>query len=71
MKAAKFGLTPREIQILTAIVQEWTTKETAERCHLAVSSVEQARSRIYRKMKVRSGVGAAVKAIREEMVVLP
>jgi len=70
MKAAKFGLTLREMQILNALVWDWSTKETAERFHLAISTVEQARGRIYNKMHVRSGVGAAVKAIREQMVEL-
>lgn len=70
MKASKFGITRRELQVLDAIVRDWSIKQTAHHYHLALSSTEQIRRRIYRKLKVRSAVGAAVKAIQEGMVLI-
>ncbi|MCY7352774.1 MAG: response regulator transcription factor [Cytophagaceae bacterium] len=54
------SLSPREIEILRLVGQEYTTVEIADRLCLGVSTIESHRSSLMQKLHLKSGVGLGI-----------
>ncbi len=63
-----YGLTPRERQILTDVVNGFTYREIAARYNIAASTVKKHILHIYQKLDVSSRAEFVRKAIREKLV---
>ncbi|MCX7788564.1 MAG: response regulator transcription factor [Spirochaetes bacterium] len=63
-----YGLTPRERQILTDVVNGFTYREIAARYSIAASTVKKHILHIYQKLDVNSRAEFVKKAIREKLV---
>jgi len=50
-------LTTREIEILQLIANEWKSSAIAEKCHITISTVENHRKNIFRKLEVSNVAG--------------
>jgi DNA-binding NarL/FixJ family response regulator len=57
-------LSDREMQVLKCISQEYTSTEIADRLHLAVSTVENHRKNIFRKLEIKNVAGMIMTANR-------
>lgn len=68
--AARFNLTPREIDVLRELAVGRTNAEIAAQLHLAPSSVKKLVSRCLARLGVRNRVEAALLARREGLVPL-
>jgi DNA-binding NarL/FixJ family response regulator len=66
--AQKFGLTPRELQIVGAIVAGYTNKEIAARFSLSEDTVKHHLSNIFDKLGVSSRLEVALFAINHHLV---
>ena len=64
----RYGLSPRELQVLDCLVDGDTYKKIAEHCHISVGTVRSHIMNIYRKLDVNSRSGAIVKAMQERLV---
>lgn len=64
----RYGLSPRELQVLDCLVHGDTYKKIAEHCHISVGTVRSHIMNIYRKLDVNSRSGAIVKAMQERLV---
>ncbi|MDB5284260.1 MAG: DNA-binding response regulator [Bacteroidota bacterium] len=51
------SLSTREIELLSLIASEWTSKEIANKLNITQSAVDAARKRLIKKLKVKSVVG--------------
>ena len=65
---AEYGLTSREKEILSMIVDGLTAKGIAERVFLSVRTVDTHVKNIYAKLQVHSRGGAVAKAFRERLL---
>ena len=65
---SNYGLTPRERQILTDVVNGFTYREIATRYNIAASTVKKHILHIYQKLDVNSRAEFVKKAIREKLV---
>jgi DNA-binding NarL/FixJ family response regulator len=63
-----YGLTPRESQILEAMVQGKTKKEIAAVLDLSFHTVDTHLRNIYQKLEVNTRTGAVAKALKEKLV---
>lgn len=63
--AQKFGLTPRELEVLALVADGRTNAEIAESLHLARSSVKKLVSRVFERLGVRNRTEAALIAHQE------
>jgi DNA-binding NarL/FixJ family response regulator len=61
-------LTPREIEILILIAQEWNTKEIADKLFVSVATVETHRGNLMRKLKVKSAIGMTKYALKHGLI---
>lgn len=66
-KEGSVKFTPTEINIILLLCKELSTQEIADRLFLGIRTVENNRSRIMKKMEVRSTVGIAIYAIKHGM----
>ncbi len=66
--AEDYNLTPREIEILKAIVEGYTYKEMAEEFNIASSTAKKHILHIYRKLEVSSKVEFIKKVIDENLL---
>jgi DNA-binding NarL/FixJ family response regulator len=66
--AARYALTPRELDVLRRIAAGRTNAEIAAELHLAPSSVKKVVSRCFARLGVRNRVEAALVAQREGVV---
>ncbi|MBX6382777.1 MAG: AAA family ATPase [Microbispora sp.] len=57
--AARFGLSPRELEVALLVAEGLTNQQVAERLFLSVRTVETHLSRIFAKLEVTSRVGVA------------
>ena len=57
-------LSERELQVLKCISQEYTSTEIADRLHLAVSTVENHRKNIFKKLEIKNVAGMIMTANR-------
>ncbi len=63
-----YGLTPRETQILEAMVKGKTKKEIAAQLDLSFHTVDTHLRNIYQKLEVNTRTGAVAKALKEKLV---
>ena len=59
----EFNLTDREIEILGYLVKGMSYKMIADKCNIAITTINTHIRHIYDKLKVNSGTEAVVKAI--------
>jgi len=60
----KFGLTPRELEIVSAVVTGHSNKESAESCKISEDAVKQHLSNIFNKLGVSTRLDLALWAVR-------
>lgn len=60
----KPDFSPKEIEIIVLICQQFTTKEIAEKLFLSIRTIDGYRDKIQEKMKARNGAGIVVYAIK-------
>lgn len=65
----KIDLTPREIEIIQLIYQEYSTKEISEKLHISYYTVETHRKNILKKTKVKSIVGLIKYAMENKILI--
>jgi DNA-binding NarL/FixJ family response regulator len=63
-----FQLTPKEIEILNYLVQGYSYKMIADKCHISFPTVNTHINHIYKKLQVNSGTEAVAKAIQNKLV---
>lgn len=63
-EAARFGLSPRELEVALLVAEGLTNQQVAERLFLSVRTVETHLSRIFAKLEVTSRVGVATALTR-------
>jgi DNA-binding NarL/FixJ family response regulator len=64
-----FGsLTPREIDVLKLIAQQFNSKEIAQQLHISVNTVETHRKNLISKLNVKNVVGLALYAVKNNLV---
>jgi len=63
--AARFGLTPLEVQILSLVTEGLSNEEISETTHLARETVKGHLKTLFRKLDVKNRTEAAVLAVRE------
>jgi len=63
-----YGLTEREMEVLTEMVRGLSQKEIAERLYVTQSTVNKHIQKVYDKLHVHSGNAAVAKAVRERLV---
>ena len=63
-----YGLTSRETEILRLMSQGWGQKQIASTLSISPHTVDSHNRNIYRKLHVRSGLEAVVKAVRERLI---
>ena len=66
--AGDYGLTDREGEVLSLMVEGLIQKEIADRLSVSPSTVNGHVQRIYGKLHVRSGRAAVAKALRERLI---
>lgn len=64
----RFGITPREMDILILIAEELTTAEMAERLFLSKRTVEGYRKTLLSKLGAKNSAGLMLKAIKENII---
>ena len=64
----KFGLTPRELQIVSAVVSGFTNKEIAQKFFLSEDTVKHHITNIFNKMGVSNRLELAVAALHHKLV---
>lgn len=67
-KAADYGLTERERDILQILVEGLAKKEIAVRLGISFHTVDMHLRHIYEKLQVNTATGAVAKAVREKLV---
>ncbi|GAA0321716.1 response regulator transcription factor [Bacillus carboniphilus] len=68
VKNDKFGLTDRELEVLTSLSQGLGNKQIAERLFLSEGTVKNYISNIYHKLEVKDRFQAAQKAQEEKLI---
>jgi len=66
-KKLKLELTPREIEIIGLICQEYTNKEIAEKLYISPRTVEGHRNRILEKTQCKNIAGVVIYAIEHNL----
>lgn len=67
-KHKTYGLSVREKEILTLLVQGYTYKKIASDCYISLDTVRSHVRNIYTKLHVNCGREAVVKALRERII---
>jgi two-component system invasion response regulator UvrY len=62
------SLTPREIEILRLIAQQYNSREISESLHISVNTVETHRKNLINKLNVKNVVGLAIYALKNNLV---
>jgi DNA-binding NarL/FixJ family response regulator len=63
----EFDLTTRELEILTLLVEGYSYKMIADKCHISYPTVNSHISHIYEKLHVSSGTEAVAKALEHRI----
>lgn len=63
-----FQLTSKEVEILNYLVQGYSYKMIADKCHVSFPTVNTHITHIYKKLQVNSGTEAVALAIRNKLV---
>ncbi|MBK7010016.1 MAG: response regulator transcription factor [Saprospiraceae bacterium] len=67
-KPIQSELTPREIEVLKLICQEFTNKEIAEKLYISARTVEGHRKSILEKTECKSTAGLVIYAIEHKLI---
>ena len=62
------SLTPRELDVLRLIAQQYNSKEISSELHISVNTVETHRKNLISKLKVKNVVGLAIYAVKNNIV---
>lgn len=62
------NLTPREIDVLRLIAQQYNSKEISKLLHISVNTVETHRKNLIQKLGVKNVVGLAIYAVKNNIV---
>ena len=62
------SLTPRELDVLRLIAQQYNSKEISLELHISVNTVETHRKNLISKLKVKNVVGLAIYAVKNNIV---
>ena len=62
------SLTKREVQVLTLVAQQYSTREIGDELHISESTVETHRKNLMKKVKVKNSVGLAIFALKNEVI---
>ncbi len=65
---APVALSPRELEMLTLIVEGLTAKEIAARTGVSIHTIDTHTRHLFKKLGVRSRAAAVARALREDMV---
>jgi DNA-binding NarL/FixJ family response regulator len=68
VSAEEFGLTRRETEILSLLIQGHSYKMIAEKCFVTYATVNKHISNIYKKLQVNSVAAAISRAIKEGLI---
>ncbi len=68
LKNDKIELTEREKEVIQKIAQEKTTFEIADELNLSTHTIDTYRKRLLKKLKVKSSVGLAIYAIKNNLL---
>ncbi len=63
-----YGITPRELEILEAVVQGSGNKEIADKLSMSIHTVDTHLRHIFRKLSVNTRAAAVAKALKERLV---
>ena len=66
-KRLKYQLTPREKEVLNLIVEEYSTKEIADKLFVCPCTIETHRLNLIQKLEVKNTAGLVRKAIQERL----
>lgn len=66
-----YGLTPREIEVLSLMAEGMTQKEIANELFVSRYTVNSHVQHIYEKMDARTGPHAVTKAFRAKIILVP
>jgi DNA-binding NarL/FixJ family response regulator len=66
-KRIKYQLTPREKEVLNLIVEEYSTKEIADKLFVCPCTIETHRLNLIQKLEVKNTAGLVRKAIQERL----
>jgi DNA-binding NarL/FixJ family response regulator len=61
-------LTPREIEVLKLIAQQYNSKEISKLLHISINTVETHRKNLILKLNVKNVVGLAIYAVKNNIV---
>lgn len=62
------SLTPREIEVLQLIAQQYNSKEISNKLHISINTVETHRKNLISKLNVKNVVGLAIYAVKNNLV---
>lgn len=62
-----YGLTPREMDIITALAEGLSNKEIAQRLGVTTSTIKNHLTNVYSKLKVYDRTQAALFAVRNKL----
>ncbi len=66
-KQVKYQLTPREKEVLSLIVEEYSTKEIADKLFVCPCTIETHRLNLIQKLEVKNTAGLVRKAVQERL----
>lgn len=61
-------LTPREIEVLKLIAEQYNSKEISKLLHISINTVETHRKKLIAKLNVKNVVGLAIYAVKNNIV---
>lgn len=62
------SLTPREIEVLKLIAEQYNSKEISKLLHISINTVETHRKNLISKLNVKNVVGLAIYAVKNNIV---
>ncbi|AMC12205.1 LuxR family transcriptional regulator [Lutibacter profundi] len=62
------SLTPREIEVLKLIAEQYSSKEISKLLHISINTVETHRKNLISKLNVKNVVGLAIYAVKNNIV---
>lgn len=62
------SLTPRELEVLRLIAQQYNSKEISKELHISINTVETHRKNLISKLNVKNVVGLAIYAVKNNII---